>query len=358
MRELERLSAAPDASAFLDAFAGFPQAVRRDPFRVGLATPATARHLVGLALTPLREAWLLRRGGRIVGRVHANASWTREGIGYIGFFEVDLAEADHASIAAELMATAETWLASHGVRHVYGPIDWCTWFSYRFLAREHARPAPEGFRAWEPVNPPEFVDHWEAAGFKVEEHYHSKAIHYGAGAPLEKAEEELRPIAEQLLAAGYTFHPLGSLDDILARTDDFFAVSSAGFGGNFLYEPIPLEVHRAVLAGHASKVDSSISWWAHAPDGTPVGYAFCFVEGASAVGKSIVVVPEHRGRTLGPALFRFVLTKCLPRHVDTWVSALIREGNVSDRVTRSAEGYTGEAWRHEYVLLGKDLAQA
>lgn len=355
---VETLSSAVDRSTFLQDFSALPDLCRAGPYRVGLAASATTMFFLGLPLTQEREAWLVRRDGRAVGRIHANASWTRPGIGYLGFYEVDLREADHDAIAGLLLERSSAWLAAQGRPEVYGPIDLCTWFSYRFQLPPQPGEAPSRLFDWEPVNPPEFVTHWERRGFTVAEHYHSKAIDYSDEAPMSKAEDELGPTSERAIAAGYTFEPVGDAAKVVADAAHFYAVTSTGFAGNFLFEPIPFELYRASLAATVAKVDFSISWWVYGPDGTPAGYAFCFVDGDCAIGKSIVVDPAHRSKALGPSLFRFVLSKCVEKGVNTWVSALIRQGNVSDKVTRSAEGYTEEAWRHRYVLFGKTIAPA
>ena len=353
---VEALSSACDREAFVEAFIRLPSACRPEPYRVALQDPSSTKWLLNLTLSDSHEAWLATRDGRAVGRLHANLSWTRKGVGYIGFYEVDLRESDHGDIAKALLESASAWLEAQGTKEMYGPIDWCTWFSYRFQLPEQPDRKHGRFCWWEPVNPPEFLEHWASAGFEIVEYYHSKATDYSDDAPMAKAESELWPASERAMAAGYTFRPMGDAAKVLANAQPFFDVVSNGFAENFLFEPISLELYRASLAATVAKVDFSISWWVYAPDGTPVGFAFCFIDGDRAIGKTLVVDPAHRNKALGPSLFRFVLSTCVEKGLNTWVSALIRQGNVSDKVTRSAESYTNEAWRHRYVLLGKTLS--
>lgn len=351
--ELHTLSAAEDKAAFLEAFAQLPQACRAEEFRVGLQAPAATKWLLNLALTSEREAWVALRGGRVVGRLHANVSWTRDDIGYIGFYEVDLRENDHGAIATALLGAATAWLEARGRREVYGPIDWCTWFSYRFLVPQEPGRTHGRLCWWEPVTPPEFIEHWESAGFEVAEHYSTKPSEHGAGASVALTAEAMRPAYESALAAGFTFRPFKQGEAVLEEAPELYEVNMKGFSGNFLFEPIPFEVYRATLTGIAGKIDLGMSFWVRTPEDTPAGYIYSFQDQDYYVGKSLVVLPEHRSRALMPAAGHLTLSECSKRGIPTVISALMRQGNRSERLMKSSEGHAASSWRHEYVLLGK-----
>ena len=353
--ELQALSSAHDKAAFLEAFAQLPEACRGEDYRVGLQAPSAPKWLLNLALTGEREAWVARRGDRVVGRVHANASWTREGVGYIGFYEVDLDERDHRSIAASLLTAATQWLEARGRREVYGPVDWCTWFSYRFLVPQDAGHHQARLCWWEPVTPPEFLEHWEAYGFEVAEHYSTKPSEHGAGASVALTAEAMRPAYESALAAGFTFRPFKQGEAMLEEAPELYDVNMKGFAGNFLFEPIPFEVYRATLTGIAGKIDLGMCFWVRTPEDTPAGYVYCFQDHDYAVGKSVVMIPEYRSKTLMPAAGHLTLTECAKRGIPTVVSALMRQGNRSERLLKSSESHSESTWLHEYVLLGKKL---
>ncbi len=357
-RTIETLSAALGTrteSVFLNEFAAFPLACRGEEYRIALSSVGATLFMMNAGLTEVREAWLVKSEGRVVGRVHANTSWTREGVGYIGFYEVDLRETDHADVARELLGAATTWLAGHGALKVYGPIDWCTWFSYRFQTAQ-----PEGYKSgrffwWEPVNPPEFLTHWEAAGFVAEEHYHTKAAEHSATAPMSLTSDLMKPAYDAAVAEGYRFRPMKDGDDFMSEAEGLYEVNASGFAGNFLFEPIPFALYKQTISGIVGKVDFSLSFWVHSKDDRPVGYIYCFADGEYAVGKSVVIMPGHRGKAISPALMHLTSHRAVELGIPTAVSALIRRGNVSDRITRTAEEHAVAPWRHEYVLYGKSV---
>ena len=57
---LSTLSGAPDRAAFLREFVALPGRVRRDPYRIGLASPGAAQWLFEAGLTGLRKSWSLQ----------------------------------------------------------------------------------------------------------------------------------------------------------------------------------------------------------------------------------------------------------------------------------------------------------
>ncbi len=68
--------------------------------------------------------WLARRGGSPVGRISAQVDRLAPAVGgrRLGYFGM-LATGDDAAVLGALFATAESWLAAHGVAVVRGPFD-------------------------------------------------------------------------------------------------------------------------------------------------------------------------------------------------------------------------------------------
>jgi hypothetical protein len=351
---LETLSEAADKTAFVERFVEFPSQCRAEDYRIGLAAPASTRWLLSLTLTATRDAWLASRNGTVVGRLHANASWTRDTVGYIGFYEVDLREADHGAIAEVLLGAAIAWLEARGRREIYGPVDWCTWFSYRFLLPQDPARKQGRLCWWEPVTPPEFIVHWEAAGFSAVEHFSTKPAEHGSGAAVALTAEAMRPAYERAIAEGFTFPAFRPGESVLEEAPALYEVNMRGFADNSLFEPIPFEVYRATLSGIAGKIDLGMSFWVIAPDGTRAGYLYGFQDNDYMVGKSLVVLPEYRSKGLMPAAGHLNLSECSRRGIPTVISALMRQGNRSERLMKSSDSHAESSWRHEYVLLGRN----
>lgn len=353
--QLETLSASADRASFLAAFAELPGRVRDDDHRVGLAAPGATLFLMNAGLTEVREAWLARSEGRVVGRVHANVSWSNASLGYIGFYEVDLGFPDHEAVARALLEEASRWLAARGARDVYGPIDWCTTFSYRLLLPRQGKSKDSRLHTWEPVTPPAFLDHWRAAGFEVAEHYHSRATN---AAPVDYAarrEPSPTPAKARAEALGFTFRPLAPIERIDEDFDALNHVNTLGFADNFLFEPIPFPLYCALTRTIAGKSPYHYSSWVHAPDGEPAGYIYTFRDEGVVVRKTVAIIPKYRGAKLSSALFQICTAESCRDGIVEGVFALIREGNISDKVTTNTSEDPTDLWRHDYVLFGKKL---
>jgi hypothetical protein len=101
--------------------------------------------------------FLLRRGGKPVGRVTAHVASDAPGVdGCFGFFAVE----DDAAAASLLVDAARTWLAGKGCTTMTGPLS--------FTADDEAGVLVEGFSApgvtGRPWHPPWYGQHLEAAG--------------------------------------------------------------------------------------------------------------------------------------------------------------------------------------------------
>jgi len=70
--------------------------------------------------------------------------------------------------AQEVLQTAFTKLQSLGIQKVWGPMEFSTWNSYRFLVDGGESPFFN-----EPWNPPEYPYWWQEMGFQVLKSYFS-----------------------------------------------------------------------------------------------------------------------------------------------------------------------------------------
>ena len=107
--------------------------------------------------------FLVRRGGRVVGRIAAIIDdafaqrWAPDS-GFFGFFECT----DDIEAALALLATAEDALRERGVRTVIGPVNLTTHDEVGLLVRGFDRPP----RLLDPYNPPYYSTLLEWAGYR------------------------------------------------------------------------------------------------------------------------------------------------------------------------------------------------
>lgn len=343
MNAVEILSRNPSQD-FVTRFAECQQDVRKEPYRVGILPPLVWATFLKMPLPIPAEFWIARVAGRTVGRVGANVSAVYKGVGYIGFFEVNVT-LDRASEAAEgLLSVACAWLRSQGVKKAYGPLDINTWFPYRFHVASGK--GGEAFFGWEPVNPPDYVHYFNENGFAELERYHSQGCR-GVGAIMEKTKTDY----DRALAMGFTFRPFDGSELLDSEVPLLYDISMAGFQSNFLFEPIPLEAFRQLYVPIANKIDMSLARFVSDPEGKAVGFFFIFEDQGYMVLKSVAVLPEARGKGLSNALIHSSSIEAQKRGLDRIIVALVKSGAQSE----SYEKKCAPMWRHEYALFQRDL---
>lgn len=341
MLDVRGASAGDAQDAFDQAFCDV--AVRARGAHHGGVLPVAVMHTFLRAPVPFRTRfWLARDNGVVVGRIGANLSATRGDTGYVGFFEVVEAGSDAASVsrgqavAQALLAAATAWLRDQGAKTLYGPLNFNTWFAYRF--RTDADTA--GF-AWEPSNPPRYVDYFVRFGMRPIATYTSEAVREFAsvGHATEGAHARARD-------QGYTFRMVDVATAMQRDLPLLYSLSMRGFADNFLFEPITLEQFRALYIPVA-KSAQGVAYFVDDPEGTPVGFFFGFAHEGFFVFKSVAVLPAHQGRGLSNALIHLLAREATNMGFTKGIFALVKDGAISACYARKTE----TMWRHTYALF-------
>ncbi len=340
-----------DKPAFVEAFSQLPARIRRGAYRNALLPIQLERILVDLPSPAPRNSWLVEHGGRPIGRIAANIS-SHPQTGYVGFFEVDTRQARAAAAARLLIDAACNFLQDRAVR-VFGPVNLNTWLPYRF--RIDAR--DERCFAWEPVDPPEYVEHFLAAGFKRSADYHSTAF-----ANLERFLEQTEPEYQAALAKGFRFRRLDWSRLHQGDGTALYNLTNAAFEGSFLFETAPQPLFDLFL-GTQGKPKNDCTHFAASPKGDDVGFFFAFTDlhspstGASpetyVVLKTTGVTKEARGRGLSNALAHLAVKSALAMGAQYGIAALVRAGLQSESYAKKGDAL----WQHNYALFEKRLSQ-
>ncbi len=261
--------------------------------------------------------------------------------GIIGHYEAR-DEAAGITLLRESLAR----LSEAGAERVVGPMDGTTWDRYRL-----ALPTPAGDRApflTEPVNPPEYPRHFEAAGMDVVEWYVSQIV------------EDLGALAERTRA------PAGSLEErgvrlttldpsaFDAALDELYRVSIRAFADNPYFSPISFERFRAMYAPMKEMLDPELVLVARTADGEALGFALSFPDLLDPAGhptrvvvKSLAVAPAGRGMGLGSLLVHETHRRAAERGYNAAIHALMHVGNDSLKIS----SHGGRVFRH-YALYG------
>jgi GNAT superfamily N-acetyltransferase len=321
--------------------------------------PGTAPLHDALATRPLTPAvvqghgaedhWVAVRDGVIVAR--ASLWWTglpslgTGRLGYVGHYAAADVDAGRA-----LIVHAAHELAAHACTHAIGPIDGTTWRSYRLVVERGDLPP----FFLEPQNPPDWPDHFRAAGFDEFASYSSSLVE-----PLEPERAAQAARREQLEARGYRLRAL-DLTAIDRELTQLFDVSLAAFARNLLYSPITESEFRAQYEALLPRVDPRLVLLAeHA--GRVVGYVFALPdlleatrEGAparTAIVKTLAVHPDHGGHGLGGVLTDQVQGVARALGYTRVIHALMHAANVSQRISQRY----GRPFRR-YALFSRVLA--
>lgn len=318
---------------FASVFSIVPERLRPD--QKGLLWPAPLwGRLLHLPFPRPSEFWV-EASAR--GRIGANVSLTDPRRGFIGFYEAFSPEVGKA-----LLSAACQFLKDQGVTEVFGPLNFNTWFPYRF-GLPHA---DTNQFSWEPLVTPHSAELWKAEGFEVAETYHSMGLD-----GLDEFCAKAKPAYEAALAKGFTFR---SLDPEALETKEIpslYRISMEGFRQNFLFEPLDAKGFAEIYVPAMQKADLSLSYVAVSPEGEDVGFFYGFADQGYLVLKTVAVADKARGHGLSNALTYLQAKAALEKGLTRLITALVKSGAQSESYQKRAT----PLWKHEYVLLKRTL---
>ncbi|HEX2188341.1 MAG TPA: GNAT family N-acetyltransferase [Longimicrobiaceae bacterium] len=263
--------------------------------------------------------------------------------GLAGWYETVDGEAGTA-----LLVRAREMLAERGVARVLGPMNGSTWKRYRLaLAPAPGEAAPRPFLT-EPVNPPEYPAHFEAAGFTVAAEYESRLAVRPDGWS-DEPEDEGRD-------DGITVSPLdpAHFDEALREIHD---LSLAAFSRNPYYTPTGFDEFASAYRKARPLLDPALVRLARGADGRLLAFVFAFPDALDrapgrpprVVLKTLATAPEARGLGLGGRLTGEVHRAAFARGAPAVVHALMHVQNTSQRISGH---FHGEPFRR-YALYGR-----
>lgn len=290
--------------------------------------------------------------GQTVVRFANRASPAHLDVGMIGFIGIDLGHPHHAEALTVALTASEAWLKERGVATVVAPVDFNTWFNYRFSIPGRKYLPRFG---WEPTSPPEYEALFRDNGYVTHSTFNSvffPHIRIGSFAP---GTGHLKAAHERMKTLGYGMRPLDMSRFLEHELPLLHDISHEAFQDAPLFEPIDLQTFSALYAAGKATYDISPSSILIAPDGTEVGFLFAFFDGNHYVIKSLAVRRKHQGKHVAGGLVYAGLRMAFERGMKTTVSALVRTGIASDKMNRRSRKFTWLAWTHDYILLKKAL---
>lgn len=222
--------------------------------------------------------FLVYEGSQVVGRASAmvNAAIRDEdgtAVGLIGFFEC----IEDPIVATVLLDAARDWLRDqHGLRRIWGPMNFDIWHSYRFMTQGFDQAPFYG----EPDNKAYYPAYFEHYGFARRRTWHSFEV-VGRDV-LEAMIAASKPQHDDLVSRGYRFVSADNWDpsDETRLLHDLISRSFAGFLG---FTPIALEEFAMLFRRSKAAVALPMSFVLHDRSDRPVGFAITYYELSAAV---------------------------------------------------------------------------
>lgn len=318
--------------------------------------------------------FLALAGGRPLARCLASVNRDladRDGtpVGAIGFFE---SENEYAA-AGDVLSAAADWLRDkHGLKRVWGPLNFDIWHGYRLMTRGFEQQRFLG----EPQNPAYYPDFFDRSGFSVRQRWNTFEL------PGPEALERLaaKGGAEEaaLLQRGYRMEPFDA-DHFEENVDLLHSILSRSFSGFLGYTPIAKGEFRGLMSVARYALHARCSTFVYDEHGALAGFAGVFRDLGGAVcvmkgsdgwiarlrflmgqrrAKRLLlhiggITPEEARKRNGTArgMFTHVVRKLRAEARDGVLATLIAKGNP----VRRLYGECAADDRREYALYQKDL---
>ena len=331
-----------------------------DPLTIAPSNRADLALILDPDYVDRQALFLVEQDGRTLGRCAARLR-ADSTTGTIGFFEC----VNDIDACRLVLDAAERWLNQGGATRVLGPMDGDTWHRYRFsLGPLDVSPFLK-----EPYNPLYYPVLWQACGYAELDRYLSAAMIDPAGSL-----QNLAPILRRVRRHGYTFRMIHK-DRLDQELPILHRLSLEIFADNRQYTPISEPSFRRLYDGIQVLLVPPLCQFCCAPDGTEIGFVFCYPDYADAVRamrgrsgwlaslkfllcrrttrvciKSLGCLPRYRGVGAGPALVALALEQIVALGYREALMCLMHSQNDSRRL----DGGSSLPFR-EYALYEKVL---
>jgi len=248
-----------------------------------------------------------------------------------------------------VLRQAEAWLRDQGCHVARGPMELCSWFTYR---------VNDGPTVDEPflMEPQERPERWMDAGYSDAAHYTSTLM------PHEPILTQTQTLSERLRSEGWSIQSLprgpdGTVPELAYRSAiaRIHTMAHEAFADAFGFCPIPVQVMQELYAPYRAVIDPDLVFIASAPDGTDAGFLFGIGDLAAphrkwAIIKTSAIRPRYAGRRIGTWLNATAHLRFRRKGYNEVVYALMWEGSASQGWSR----YGGRSLRR-YRLLQRSL---
>lgn len=295
-----------------------------------------------IAIQP-QSGEVIARLGADIGAIHSS----------VGFLEANKTE-QGSFAAAILLNEAIDWLKNNGVTIVYGPMDFNSWFNYRFKKIENDVEAATN-HPWEPEASRSYEDLFRTNGFKDEIRYASYFFDLTHVSQWQQHIEHLKPDYERAVNAGFKMREISTQENSEQDIRSIFEISNVAFANQPMFESIPFSMFSALTLPALTNYNATPSKICFDKNNRPVGFLFAFYLHGLIVYKSVAVLPEYQAMGIGNAMTLELCEFGLKNNVTKCVGALIRSGNKSEMFGKSFEKIVRSSGKNDYILLSRTI---
>lgn len=241
-------------------------------------------------------------------------------VGHVGFFESE----DNDEVARALLESACDFLRIQGINRIWGPLNYSTLYSYRFLTSGFDKPP---FYT-DIYNPPYYPELFKRFGFRSLRTYSSElSSAHGVVA------QQYQRAAQRIQSAGFTIR-LADIDRFDEELVLLYSLIMDIFGENFAFSPMDYEEFHEIYNPYRHLLHGEHLRFALAPNGTPAGFVFAFPDFSNRypdafVGKMVGVKAAYKLTGLAQALMHEVLSYNADIGFESIIASLRIDGNPS-----------------------------
>ncbi len=284
-----------------------------------------------------------------------------ESAGFIGNVE----SVNNYEAFKKVITESEEWLEHRGIKTVLAPINFCTWFRYRFKTNKFN----EKRYLFETYNPPYYNDFLEQIGYTVDKKYYSQDIDDLRDFLLKTTQKYEDTIIQNMVIRPF------NIENYDEEMHSLYRLTINSFQSNYLYSPIDFDSFSQLYAPYKSIINPN--YFAIAEDDQKmIGFLFCIpdyfdalssMHGSQSIfakirflyhkkrastflAKSMAVLPEYRNTGVGTALMHFCHRNAFLDGFKKGRHCLFIEDNYSSSFSKSKK----TPW--EYAIFKKVLA--
>ncbi|MEW5900186.1 MAG: hypothetical protein AB1715_01850 [Acidobacteriota bacterium] len=221
--------------------------------------------------------FLTLSGNRLLGRITAMVNVDMKDrdtmpAGLLGFFECQ----EDYNVAADLLNASIAWLRDHhGLRRIWGPMNFDIWHAYRFMTRGFDQKPFYG----EPYNKPYYPEFFERYGFSVKQEWDSIEVcgRQNLEGLLPRGEERYRLLVEK----GYRFEHL-NVGRLVSELRKLQAVLTDSFSGFLGFTPISPEEFVRLYSPCRYALNPRLAIFVYDEEDELAGFALALIDLADA----------------------------------------------------------------------------